>query len=65
VNDNKFIDHAIRILDPKIGITRDDLRSAPLTQIIKLRARLEHWHQQANAEVEKRVEETRPKGEYR
>jgi hypothetical protein len=59
MNDNAVIDAITKCLDAG-GLTRDDLSTAPLAQIINFRNLLYHWHSLAEAEVQKRVEATRP-----
>jgi hypothetical protein len=56
--DNLKIDAVIRLLDVG-GLTLEDLRSAPLQQVINFRTLAHHWHQLADVEVRKRVEQTR------
>jgi uncharacterized protein YutE (UPF0331/DUF86 family) len=60
MKDNELIDSIIKALDAG-GLTSEDLRTAPLAQVINLRNLLHHWHQLSDAEVQKRVEATRPK----
>jgi hypothetical protein len=52
------IDAVIKGLD--VGaITHEDLRTAPVAQLINLRNLLGEWHAFANAEIQKRIEATR------
>jgi hypothetical protein len=60
MQDNTKIDAVIKLLDIG-GITLDDVRTAPLAQVINLRNLLHHWHQLTDAEIQARVERTRPK----
>jgi hypothetical protein len=53
------MDSVIKLLDVG-GITHEDLRAAPVAQLINLRNLPGEWHAFANAEVQKRVEPTRP-----
>jgi len=57
--DNKTIDAVIKLLDVG-GITHEDLRAAPVAQLINPGNLPGEWHAFANAEVQKRVEPTRP-----
>ena len=57
MKDNKTIDAIIKLLDVG-GLTLEDLRSAPLQQVINFRTSAHHWYQLADVEV-KRVESTR------
>jgi hypothetical protein len=57
--DNKAIDSIIKVLGVG-GVTIDDLRSAPLGQVVNLCNLLSHLHQLADAEVQDRVERMRP-----
>jgi hypothetical protein len=58
MTDNKTIDAIIKLLDVG-GLTLEDLRSAPLQQVINFRTLAHHWYQLADIEVKKRVESTR------
>jgi hypothetical protein len=58
MKDNPKIDAVIKLLDAG-GLTLEDLRSAPLQQVINFRTLAHHWHQLADVEVQKRVEHTR------
>ena len=58
MTDNKTSDAIIKLLDVG-GLTLEDLRSAPLQQVINFRTLAHHWHQLADVEVQKRVEHTR------
>jgi hypothetical protein len=60
MNDNAKLDAVIKLLDIG-GITLADVRSAPLAQVVNLRNLLHHWHQLTDAEIQARVERTRPK----
>lgn len=59
MRDNKTTDAVIRRLDVG-GITHEDLRSAPVAQLINLRNLPGRVAAFANAEIQKRVEATRP-----
>jgi hypothetical protein len=59
MKDNAVIDAIIKCLDAG-GLTREDLHTAPLAQLINFRNLCDHWHQLADAEIQKRVEATRP-----
>jgi hypothetical protein len=61
VKDNAKIDAVIKLLDAG-GITREDLSTALLAQVINLRNLCSHWHMLATAEIDKRVEASWPKG---
>jgi hypothetical protein len=58
MKDSKAIDAVIKLLDAG-GLTREDLRIAPLEQVINLRNLLDHWCQIAEGEIQDRVERTR------
>jgi hypothetical protein len=60
MNDNAVIDAIIKCLDAG-GLTREDLQSAPLAQLLNFRNLCSHWHELTDAEIQKRVEESRPK----
>jgi hypothetical protein len=57
MKDSKAIDAVIKLLDAG-GLTQD-LRIAPLEQVINLRNLLDHWCQIAEGEIQDRVERTR------
>lgn len=58
MKDNKTIDAVIKLLDVG-GITHEDLRTAPVAQMINIRKFASEWHAFANAEIQERVEATR------
>jgi hypothetical protein len=58
MRDNPKIDAVIKLLDAG-GLTREDLHTATLAQVIKLRNVLYNWHELADLEIEKRVEQAR------
>jgi hypothetical protein len=55
--DNPKINMVIKLLDAG-GLTLEDLRSAPLPQVINFRTLAHHWYQLADVKVKKRVEQT-------
>jgi hypothetical protein len=42
-------------------LTLVEIRSEPLANLIQLRSALQNWHDLTDAEIQERVEKTRPK----